>query len=447
MPRALIVEDEVAARETVRKIVEREGFATLLAGSLREARECLVGEPVHLALLDLELPDGQALELLPDLSRRPGTEVVFVTGHGTVDSAVRAMKGGAADFLEKPLELTRLRAILRRVRGRLDVRGQLDRIRERVATEGRLGPLLGRSPAMQRVYDLILRVAFTPASVLISGATGTGKELVAETIHALSNRSSKPFLAVNCGALAPTLIESELFGHERGAFTGADRRHQGVFERADGGTIFLDEITEMPSELQVQLLRVLETRNVTRLGSEESFGVDVRIVAATNRDPAAAVHAGALRGDLFYRLGVLRIDLPPLSRREGDLAILARHFLDRLNGTAEAPKALSDAAMRKLERHSWPGNVRELRHVIERAHILADERIEAEHVRLGGASASEPWVQTDVGTSIRTMEKRLICATLEHLNGNKTEAAHVLGISLKTLYNRLNAYKAAGDED
>jgi DNA-binding NtrC family response regulator len=418
----------------------------LLAANLREAREFLGGAPRNLALLDLELPDGRGLELLPALSRSRTTEIVFISGHATVSSAVHALKEGASDFLEKPVELRRLRSILRRVRALQLPEFEPAVVRERIATEGRLGALVGRSPQMLAVYEQILKVGPTSATVMISGATGTGKELVAQTLHEMSSRAGGPLVAVNCGAFAPTLVESELFGHERGAFTGADRSRPGVFEQAEGGTLFLDEITEMPTELQVKLLRVLETHAVTRVGAEIPRRVDVRVISATNRDPVECLRAGRFRTDLFYRLGGLRIDLPDLASRHGDVALLSRMFLDHLNEVSTRTKTLEQDAFVELERHAWPGNVRELKHVLERAHILADDRIGAEHIRFTSPTvpldkpSSGAIVNADVGISIREMEKRLIQATLEHVNGNKPEAACVLGISLKTLYNRLNSY-------
>jgi len=297
---------------------------------------------------------------------------------------------------------------------------------------------------------MILRVAPTEASVLVTGETGTGKELVAETVHALSRRARKPFVAVNCGAIAPTLIESEFFGHERGSFTGAERKHRGVFERADGGTLFLDEITEMPLELQVRLLRVLETGIVTRVGGDQVVKVDVRIVAATNRSLKEGVAEGKLREDLLYRLLVFPISLPALREREGDIALLANHFLDQLNRNAGSAKHFSQAALAKLQQHPWPGNVRELKHIVEHAFIMArGDVVEAEAVPLSEgtevpppAPLGERVVPMEVGTSIAEMERQLILATLEHCEGNKNRAAQTLGISLKTLYNRLNIYNA-----
>jgi DNA-binding NtrC family response regulator len=305
--------------------------------------------------------------------------------------------------------------------------------------------MVGASDVMQRAYDLIVRVAPTASTVLIVGETGTGKELVAETIHQLSRRSSEPFLPINCGAVSATLIESELFGHERGSFTGAERRYKGIFERAHGGTLFLDEITEMPMELQVRLLRVLETGSVTRVGGDQPIAADVRVLAATNREPGKAVHDGKLREDLLYRLNVFPIEVPPLRERDGDIALLAQHFLEQLNKSAGTAKSLTPAALEQLEKYPWPGNVRELKNAIERAHIIATDRIDAESLplRASATAATEPAAALPVGSSIAEVEQQLIVATMERCGGNKTKAAEILGISLKTLYNKLSGYEAA----
>ncbi len=307
-----------------------------------------------------------------------------------------------------------------------------------------LGRLVGRSPSMLRVYDMIALVAPTSSSALLLGETGTGKDLIAETIHGLSTRSSKPFVAVNCGAINPTLIESELFGHESGSFTGASKRRKGVFEQAEGGTLFLDEITEMPLDMQVKLLRVLESREITRVGAEESRAVDFRLIAATNRSPEGAIAQGKLRADLFYRLQVFPIVIPPLRDRQGDVELLAQAFLREFSERAGTTKELAASALDELAAYEWPGNVRELRNVIERACVLAGRHVHAEHVVIHPGSAQQvangTGVHIEVGTSIAAAEKALILATLDYHQGDKQQAAETLGICLKTLYNRLNGY-------
>ncbi len=304
--------------------------------------------------------------------------------------------------------------------------------------------MIGRSAAMQAVDALIERVAPTDATVLVSGESGAGKELVAQAIHRKSERSSGPFLAVNCGAIPATLIESELFGYERGSFTGAARSHEGVFERASGGTLFLDEVTEMPSEMQTRLLRFLETRRFYRVGGSAEISTDVRIVAATNRCPIRATHDGVLREDLLYRLAVFPIIVPPLRDRGDDVVLLAKHFLDELNERSGTRKSFAASALATIGRHSWPGNVRELKNAVERAFILSDDVLEVELLPVQPTSDSDvgsrDGVQVRCGTTLAEAERSLIEVTLSHCQGNKTRAAQTLGCSLKTLYNKLALY-------
>jgi two-component system response regulator AtoC len=324
--------------------------------------------------------------------------------------------------------------------------GEIRGLRMPLRQRGHFAPLLGTSPSMLNVHDLIARVASTDATVLIVGESGTGKEVVARTIHAYGARRNQPFLPLNCGAVSPTLIESELFGHERGSFTGADRTHKGFFERATPGTIFLDEIAEMPIELQAKLLRVLETGVITRIGGERPIDVNVRVIAATNRRPEDAVARGNLRTDLLYRLSVFPIYLPPLRERGGDVDLLADHFLAQLNQTQGSRKTFSDAARQYGRVYRWPGNVRELQNVVHRGFILADGEIGPEPLErnAGGAeptAASGPTIRLKVGTSIAEAHRRLILATLDQHGWDKRKAATVLGLSLKTLYNRLSTYR------
>jgi DNA-binding NtrC family response regulator len=306
------------------------------------------------------------------------------------------------------------------------------------------GLLYGSSPAMHAVYDLIGRVAQTDATVLIVGESGSGKELVANTIHRMGARAKQPFVAVNCGAIPATLIEAELFGYEKGAFTGAAKTHRGYLERASGGTLFLDEITEMPLEMQVRLLRVLETRTFCRVGGDQEIRAEARIMAATNRDPATAVADNFLREDLMYRLAVFPINLPPLRARGDDVELLARHFLAELNLAAGASKTLSKASLALLRTHPWPGNVRELKNCVQRAFILCDDEVELQGLAPVNRSAASDGscLRFSIGTPLAVMEKKTIFATLEHCSGNKRRAAEVLGVSLKTLYNRLAEYAA-----
>jgi DNA-binding NtrC family response regulator len=443
---ALVVDDDREFRESVALLVEREGFTVREADCLATARERLAEAPADIVLIDLSLPDGDGLELARDDAAAPSAFVV-ITGNATLDSAVDSLRGGALDYLSKPVDRARLRSILAHVSRQNALRAEVSSLRGELRELGRFGALIGRSKPMQEVYDLIARVAPTDASVLILGESGTGKEVVAQTIHGLSRRRDAPFIGVNCGAISPTLIESELFGHEKGSFTGADRRRHGFFEQANGGTLFLDEITEMPLELQVKLLRVLELRAVTRVGSTESIPVGVRLVSASNRNPSQAVESGLLRQDLFYRLNVFPIHMPPLREREDDIELLAEHFLEQVNRREKSEKRWSEAALRHLRDLSWTGNVRELRNVVDRAAILTDRVIGVQDlpaVEGRPSSAGTAGVlQVEVGSPISDVERSLIMATLEHLGGDKKRAAEVLGISLKTLYNRLAVYAAA----
>jgi len=443
MPHALLVDDDVNFVLGLAEVVGREGFTTKTATSLKEARNEIAKAPPDVLLIDLHLPDGSGLDLVKDFEETSATEIVLITGHGTIETAVEAMRHGASDYLVKPVDFARVRMVLANVTRTRDLKQQIGSLRGELRKLGRFGPLIGSSPQMQKVYDLIGKVAPTEATILVLGETGTGKELVAETVHSLSRRHKEPFLPINCGAVSPTLIESELFGHERGSFTGADRMHKGYFERAHRGTLFLDEITEMPHELQVKLLRVLETGKVTRIGGNEAVPVDVRVIAASNRRPEEAVSSGKLREDLHYRLNVFPIHLPPLRERKDDVDLLAEHFLSLLNKEQGTSKDFTRPALQRLRTHNWPGNVRELKNLVHRAYILAEEHIGLDSLPLGVQETPGSNLNVKVGTSLGEVEQRLILATLEDCEGDKKKAAEVLGISLKTLYNRLNEYKSA----
>ena len=486
MPHALLVEDDENSLYPLAEVVERYGFSTSCAKSLREARSELRRGPTDLVMLDLTLPDGNGMELLGDLARPPHPRVIVMTGRPTVDSAVDAVRTQVMDYIPKPLDLGRLKghltALADRFRAEADARGE--------HTAERFGLMLGSSEPMRRLYHLVDRVAPAEATVLIVGESGTGKELVAETIHQRSRRAAKPMVALNCGAVPENLIESELFGHEKGAFTGAERRRSGVFERAAGGTLLLDEITEMPLDLQVKLLRVLETRRFVAVGGEREQRADLRVIAATNRDPERAVDEGALRGDLYYRLSVFPIDVPPLRERDRDIDLLANYFLATLNRESGASKCFSPDALEHLRRYPWPGNVRQLKNVVERAFIMAEGEIDLSvlpapgvlPIREAGPAASPAaapvsvvgavnagggredagggdaggggggagaavspgagHVRVSVGSSIAETERELIFATLRHYHGDKARTADALGVSLTTLYSRLNSYRS-----
>jgi two-component system, NtrC family, response regulator HydG len=447
---ALVVDDDPGFRDSFAMLVAREGFEVRQASSLAEARGCLAESKVDVILVDLGLPDGDGIDLLRDESIALGCELVVVTGNATVDSAVRALREGALDYLTKPVDRPRLTSILAGVLRTREFKAEVTSLRGELRQLGHFGRMVGGSPEMQHVYDLIARVAPTQAGVLLTGESGTGKELAAETIHLLSRRRDKSFLAVNCGAVAPTLIESELFGHEKGSFTGAENMRRGFFEQAHGGTLFLDEVSNMPPELQGRLLRVLETAAVVRVGGSGVVPVDVRVIAATNQNPEVAVRDGALREDLYYRLNVFPIFLPPLRQRAGDIKLLADHFLGAANLRDGTQKHWTPESRAALEAHDWPGNVRELKNVVERAAILADASIGVEllpgkgSTRPGTLTVRGPALEVRVGLTLEEVERRLLLATFAELKGDKVRTAKTLGISLKTLYNRLSVYRAAG---
>ena len=443
-PRALIVDDDSGFLLGLSEVVKREGFEVFGAESLKQAREEIAAHQPDILLIDLELPDGSGLDLLEDFEGTASPEVVLITGHASVETAVEALRCGAADYLTKPVDMARVKMALGKLSRTLKMKGEIGSLRTELRKLGRFGPLVGASPAMQKIYDLIARVAKTNASIILSGETGTGKEVVARTIHDLSRRSKAPFLPMNCGAVSANLIESELFGHERGSFTGADKMHRGYFERAHGGTLFLDEIAEMPMDLQVRLLRVLETSTVSRVGGSDSFQVDVRIIAASNQRIEDAVTAGKLREDLLYRLNTFQIEIPPLQERDGDVKLLAEEFLKELNQNEGTTKRFTRACLDRLDQHHWPGNVRELRNVVQRAFILAEDDVGVDSLPLQVTeepSAPPSTLMIQVGIPMAEMERRLILATLERFEGDRKKAADVLQISVKTLYNRLREYK------
>jgi DNA-binding NtrC family response regulator len=449
MPTALIVDDETKALSAMTDLVEKEGFTALAVGSLGEARERLAQTRPDVVLVDLMLPDGNGLELMQhDFGPAKKPEVILITGYASVDSAVAALRQGVLDYLTKPVDIRRLKTVLANVQRTLALKEEIGSLREELRELGRFGRLIGTSPVMQTVYDLVVKVAPTDATVFLVGDSGTGKEEVAATIHELGRRRGQAFLPVNCGAVPSNLIESELFGHERGSFTGATQLHRGYFERVSRGTLFLDEITEMPLELQVKLLRVLETGTLLRVGGDEPIPVDVRVIAASNRSPETAVKEGRFREDLLYRLNVFPIVLPPLRDRGGDIDLLADHFLAQINREEGASKRFSAGSRRRMADYSWPGNVRELKNMIRRAFIMADDMVEMDALP-SSPSTPTPSIQAttsnpvQVGTSLADIERHFILATLERFGGDKRKAAEVLGISLKTIYNRLNNYSAA----
>jgi len=447
MPQFLLVDDDPEAIEWLTEFVKAEGFTVATADSLRAARIQLTRSKPEVILTDLMLPDGQGIELLEELEARDQTELVVITGHASVESAVDALRAGATDYLVKPIDIERLRGILQRVPKPEHFREEIGELREELLRLGHFGRFYGSSPAMHRLYDQLSRVAPTSANVLLIGESGTGKEVAAQSIHELSRRKRHPFLPLNCGAVSPQLIESELFGHEKGSFTGADRQHRGFFERAHRGTLFLDEVTEMRMDLQVKLLRVLETGTFMRVGTNEPISTDVRVIAATNRSPEKAVEEGRLREDLYHRLNVFPITLPPLRERGTDIELLAERFLGELNKEEGTNKRFSPAAIAALYAHSWPGNVRELKNYVQRTYILADDLIDVELAPATFVHTQPSSILTvRIGSTLEDVNRRLIEATLLECGNVKRKAAEILGISLKTLYNRLAVYNAGKEE-
>jgi DNA-binding NtrC family response regulator len=446
--RVLIVEDDPAARVGLERLVRSWGFIAESAGDGEEALETVTTFRPAIVITDLVMPRMDGLALLRALTQQ-GADVttLLLTAQGTVETAVEAMKAGAYDYLTKPVDIQRLKILLDKIVERLETMREVKALRRQLRQHGTFGSLVGNSAEMRAIYQAIEQAAPTVASVLIIGESGTGKELVAQTIHQLSPRATFPFIAINCTAIPETLLESEIFGHERGAFTGASDRRQGCFELADRGTLFLDEIGEMTPATQVKLLRVLQERRFRRLGGQVEQSVDVRVIAATNIDPHDAVRNGKLREDLYYRLNVFALQLPPLRARKDDLPLLVQAFINEFNTrNNKAIVGIDPQAMRMLERHAWPGNVRELRNVIERATIVAPGPfIEPQHLPPlftdERAVPDQPQVALAPGTTVEEAERRLILMTLQHTRDNKTRAAEILGISLKTLHNKLNKLK------
>ena len=446
--RVLIVEDDPATRTGLTELVRAWGFTAESASDGAEALERVTDFRPSIIVSDMIMPRMSGLDLLKALAgEAEHLKIILLTAQGTVDTAVEAVKAGAEDYLTKPLDPHKLQRLLERLAEINQQKRENQALRRQLTGSGRFGRIIGHSAAMRALYQVLEQAAPTPASMLLLGESGTGKELVAQTIHQLSPRAAAPFVALNCAAIPDTLLESEIFGHEKGAFTGATDRRLGCFELADRGTLFLDEIAEMTPATQVKLLRVLQERKFRRLGGRTEQAVDVRVIAATNIDPVAAIRDGRLREDLYYRLNVFSIKLPPLRDRKADLPLLIQAFVDEFNTRDHrAVKTVTPAAMRLLEQYDWPGNVRELRNVIERAIILArGDVIEPAHLPVLGAAPVAPAPANGLtiapGMTVDEAEEKLIFATLDAAGGNKTRAAEMLGISLKTLHNKLNRFK------
>ncbi len=445
--RILVVDDDPAMREVLAMRLRNWDLDVGTAGDGSEAQRLATSFAPDVVLSDVVMPDVSGLELLSVLKKDdPERPVILLTAHGTLDMAVDAMKAGAHDFLTKPIDYEKLRLVLdtalRDLKSLLDSR----KLRSKLGSDKGLGDFVGTSKPMQEVYDLIQAVGPSSASVLVTGESGTGKELVARSIHDLSPRFGRPFVAVNSAAIPKDLLESEVFGHEKGAFTGAIGRRAGCFENAHKGTLFLDEIAEMPMALQPKLLRVLEDGRVRRLGGSQEFDVDVRVVAATNRPPKEAIEKGLLREDLYFRLNVFQIDLPPLRRRSSDVPLIAQSFIEALNEKhGHQVEAVRPEAMELLKNYPWPGNVRELKNILERAVILAGSRwIELCHLPpylTQPQTSGRDGIVLPVGVTAAEAERQLILQTLERTGNNKAEAARQLGLDVKTIRNKLKTYE------
>ncbi|WP_437752989.1 sigma-54-dependent transcriptional regulator [Sorangium sp. So ce1389] len=442
--RVLVVDDEASARSGLEKLLRQEGYAVDAAGDGVEALEVAAERPPDVVVTDLKMPKMEGVALLGKLREQdPALPVIVVTAFGDVSSAVQAMRAGAEDYLTKPVDFDALLLSIERALERSALRVEAENLRRQLREregEGVEG-LIGASPAMQKVYRMARQVAGARATVLITGESGTGKGELARAIHAKGPRARAPFVTLHCAALAESLLESELFGHERGAFTGADRRRIGRFEQANGGTLFLDEVGEIAPSTQVKLLRVLQERMFERVGGNDTVSVDVRLIAATNRDLAAAVQEGRFREDLYYRLNVVHIDMPPLRVRDTDVLLLANHFLRRFAAENHRKiEGFTDEARAKLVAHRWPGNVRELENAIERAVVLCDDaRIDAEHLPIDAAPVAKGALRIP-GATMAEIERYAILSTLEATNGSTTRAAELLDISIRTIQYRLHEY-------
>ena len=451
-PRILVVDDEDSLREGLSRLLESWSYQAVSAGDAVSAVDAALKSQPDLVITDLKMPNRDGLAFINDL-REAGIDasVVVITGHATIETAVEATRGGAYDYLTKPIDVERLKAVVHRGLERSSMMREMRLLRRELGRDGRLGSIVGKAPSMLRLYQMVEQVAPSNASVLITGESGTGKELAARTVHRLSPRSRAPFVALNCSAIPETLLESELFGHEKGAFTGASAARPGCFELASGGTIFLDEIGEMPFPLQKKLLRVLEERRVRRLAGRVETEVDVRIVSATNADLPKLMSQGEFREDLYYRLNVFTVNMPPLRERLDDVPLLAHHFLNQLSiENHKTIHGFSSDAHDMILHYDWPGNVRELRNAVERAVVMCNgHQIESHHlpeqIKPRAALPTHEGVVVPSGTPLDDAERLLIMDALRRNDGNKTHTARSLGISPKTLHLKLKRYEQEGD--
>jgi DNA-binding NtrC family response regulator len=443
----LVVDDERSIREACREVAQSLGFNTFGADSAEHAYRLLDSQGIDAVLLDLRLPGAGGLEALNRIkSIRPDAVIVVVTGYGTVQSAVQAMKNGAYDYVTKPFSLDELKLLLDRVSSHLKLKSENRILREKIKSKQGFGGIIGRSPEMEKLYRIVAKAAHSTHPVLILGESGTGKELVARSIHFSGPFRDKPFIPVDCGSLVPTLIESELFGHTKGAFTGAQQAKDGLLSIAEGGTVFLDEVGELPVDLQAKLLRAIQEKEIRPVGSTKQIPINVRILAATNRDLEEAVSQGTFRRDLYYRLNVLSLRIPSLRERRQDIPILATHFLERQSRANGFERTLSDDALKAMLAYDWPGNVRELENCVERAGAFTTgpvihvsdlptpiSQLQAENVPIGTVAANKIMPMSEI-------ERQTILNAIAQLNGDKLKAARVLGIGKTTLYRKLKEY-------
>ena len=446
----LIVDDERAIREACREVAQSLGFNSFVAESAEHGYRILDAQNIDAVLLDLKLPGAGGLEALHQIKQhRPDAVVVVVTGYGTVQSAVHAMKNGAYDYVTKPFSMDELKLLLERVANHLKLKTENRMLREKIKSKQGFGSIVGRAPEMEKLYRIIAKAAHSSHPVLILGESGTGKEMVARAIHFSGPYRDKPFIPVDCGSLVPTLIESELFGYVKGAFTGAVQSKEGLLAIAEGGTVFLDEVGELPVDLQAKLLRAIQEKEIRQVGSTKRVPINVRILAATNRDLEQSVAQGSFRRDLYFRLNVLSLRIPPLRERRQDIPLLVAHFLERITRSSGQEHTLSDEALKAMLAYDWPGNVRELENCLDRACALNTGPV----IHIGDLPGAISRTQSNVPVAgeasakiipMADLEKQTILNTITQLNGDKLLAARLLGIGKTTLYRKLKEY--AGQE-
>jgi two-component system response regulator PilR (NtrC family) len=438
----LLADDEVTFRETLTKVLREEGLAVTAVANGADAIAAIMKQPYTVAILDIQMPGADGIKVLREIMKvRPQTRVVMITAYGTVEMAVEAIKLGACDYVMKPVMFDDILAKIRQHLKYLELREENEQLKHELNGNFDIGRIVGESPAMQQIFEVIRKVAPTKSNVLITGDSGTGKELVAHAIHSLGSNNGSRFVAVNCSAIPESLLESELFGHKKGSFTSAIEDKKGLFECARGGTLFLDEIGHMPMSCQVKLLRAVEHRQIIPVGSTETIDIDLRLLAATNKDLAAEIKAGRFREDLYYRMNVVGIQLPPLRERKDDIPLLLEHFIKKYN--AEMGKqctGVSDDVMRVLMSYEWKGNIREMQNVIERAVIFAeDDLIKASDIGLIGSKAmASSEEQESLQVAVKAYEKEHICRVLNRYEWNKVEAAKALNVGLSSLYRKID---------